>query len=142
MNSKKTKADYILFKPTRQTKRKPHILLVEDDPTLKQVMKLYLKKYAVTIKSVSSGKEAFKIIENSFDLILLDIGLPDCHGLEIASTRRAYESYHKKLPTPIVVLTSWFIPDLIRRCRDLAIDEIHSKVIEPQTLYAFIRMIR
>lgn len=67
----------------------PHLLVVEDDPRLSALLgqELALAGYRVT--SVALGGEAlFEAEEVLFDLILLDLNLPDMDGLEVAERLR------------------------------------------------------
>jgi two-component system, OmpR family, phosphate regulon sensor histidine kinase PhoR len=60
------------------------ILIVDDEPGMRDGIKRVLKPYGHNITTASDGKEAFEIIKNhSFDLALLDLKLPDADGLEI-----------------------------------------------------------
>ncbi len=62
----------------------PHILLVEDDPTIREILVIYLsKKYEVAL--ATRGFEAAKLIKDgNFDLILLDLMLPEISGETLA----------------------------------------------------------
>jgi len=78
------------------------VLLVEDEPKLRQslVEGLQLEQWAVT--GVSTGAEALRqTAVQSFDLIVLDWMLPDCDGLEIV--RRLRESANR---VPVLMITA------------------------------------
>ncbi|HEX7001279.1 MAG TPA: response regulator transcription factor [Trueperaceae bacterium] len=61
------------------------ILIVEDDPNLARVLEAELVRSYDTVV-VSTGKEALARAENEpFDLIVLDLGLPDMDGLDVAA---------------------------------------------------------
>ena len=82
-----------------------NILLVDDDPADRRLVKLTLAKsvepVSFAVETVSSLAEGLKQLEtHSFDLLLLDLGLPDSRGLETV------DKAHRAHPDiPIVVLT-------------------------------------
>lgn len=60
------------------------VLIVEDDPISRRFMFLYLKKHGFEVKGTDSGQEALSLArQNSFDIILMDIQLPDMNGKEL-----------------------------------------------------------
>ena len=64
--------------------QKPHILLVEDSLSLGRVYQEYLKDLDVEIKHVTEGQSALDALkETAVDIVLLDLNLPDMHGLDI-----------------------------------------------------------
>lgn len=65
------------------------ILMVDDDETLMYVAKDMLENYGFEVTLVTDSKKAFKELENKkFDLILLDINLPDETGFYVCSELR------------------------------------------------------
>ena len=80
------------------------ILLVEDDADLHIGLALRLKSYGHEVMSAMKGSEALSIAaEKNPDLILLDIGLPDCSGHSVARTLAMNPATRK---IPIVYLTA------------------------------------
>ena len=70
-------------------KREIKILTVDDDDNICQLLKLYLVKEGYSTFICHNGKEALKKIdEEKFDLILLDIMMPDMDGYETLSAIR------------------------------------------------------
>jgi CheY-like chemotaxis protein len=83
------------------------ILLVEDNPFNQKVTAMMFSDIGYTnIDLAESGKGALRLCKkNHYDLILLDIGLPDISGIEVASRLRQYEDSHHQLHTPVIALT-------------------------------------
>ena len=80
---------------------KAHILIVDDDDGIRELVKQYLDQnnYLVsTAKSAEDALEKVKIIK--FDLIVLDIMMPGKSGLEFTSENK------KRIDTPIILLTA------------------------------------
>lgn len=60
------------------------ILLIEDEEFIRDIYTQELTKNGFQVDSVATGKEGFeKLAQNKYDLLLLDIMLPDTNGLEI-----------------------------------------------------------
>ncbi len=79
----------------------PHILLVDDEPRFAESLQqiLQINNYSTTI--ASNGKEALDILnKKTFDLILLDIDLPDMTGVQIIEFARK-----SQIATPIIMMT-------------------------------------
>ena len=65
------------------------ILIVEDDELLNKMLVYNLQSESYGIVSVETVKEAMEVLKSQpFDLVLLDINLPDGNGYEIAKTIR------------------------------------------------------
>lgn len=79
----------------------PHILIVEDEPQIARVLQLELEFEGYTTTIAHTGTEgliAFR--EHSFDLVLLDIMLPEMNGLDVLQRIR------KQSQTPVILLTA------------------------------------
>ncbi|MBV7387082.1 aerobic respiration two-component sensor histidine kinase ArcB [Pasteurellaceae bacterium TAE3-ERU1] len=85
-----------------------HILLVEDIEVNIIVAKSILEKMGYRVDVAMNGAEALaKFEQNSYDLLLLDIQLPDMSGFDIAQTLRArYENDEIDYLPPLVALTA------------------------------------
>ena len=108
---------------------KAHILVVDDDDGIRDLVKQYLNQnnYLVTTaKSSEDALEKVKIIK--FDLIVLDIMMPGKTGLDFTS------EYKKKIDTPIILLTAK--GEVSERVEGLEIgaDDYLSKPFEPKEL--------
>src|SRR4051794_294805 len=79
-----------------------NILLVEDDQQITTLLNLHLNSTAHSVTSCERGRDALKKIgQNNYDLIILDITLPDISGLQICKQLRDQDN-----KTPIIMLTS------------------------------------
>jgi two-component system, OmpR family, alkaline phosphatase synthesis response regulator PhoP len=69
--------------------KKASILIVEDEESLREALKLNLELDGYEITTVSNGPDVLKMVKNEyFDLIVLDIMLPDMDGLTVCETIR------------------------------------------------------
>ncbi len=81
-----------------------NILIVDDEPNLRQLLKLYFEQKGWDVQLASSGNEALKIFDDgsSFQLVILDIKMPDLSGLEVLIEMK------KKTPKiPIIMITAF-----------------------------------
>lgn len=86
------------------------ILLVEDDRSLQRTLVKLFKTQNFAVDATASGKQAvFLAKTNDFDVIVLDLMLPDIDGFEVC-----YRIRDEKLQTPILMLT--------------ALDEVENKI--------------
>lgn len=77
------------------------ILLVEDDNSIKTSLKFFLEKENFSVEIASTKKEAIERLNASFyDLILLDVTLPDGNGYEL------FQKIKEKKDIPIIFLTA------------------------------------
>src|SRR5829696_5630479 len=71
------------------TPEKYSILLVEDEENLLETLKLNLELEGYEVSGVTDGVEALKAVENEyFDLIILDVMLPELDGITVCETIR------------------------------------------------------
>jgi len=81
---------------------KENILLIEDEEILQSALSTRLRGHGYTVDTASNGIDGFdKAITKSFDLIILDIMLPDCSGFDVCRDIR-----RSGMATPILFLTA------------------------------------
>jgi CheY-like chemotaxis protein len=82
-----------------------HVLLVEDDPAMPEILAALLQDDKITVSSAKSASEALALARQKHpDLILLDLGLPDTNGFEVL---RQLKDGPETESIPVVVLTAW-----------------------------------
>ena len=78
-----------------------NILVVEDEPSLAEVVGLYLKRAGYQVQIVSDGKQAMSILEKGIpDFVILDIMLPEVDGLSLTRWLR------DRSDVPIIMVTA------------------------------------
>lgn len=78
-----------------------HILVVEDDPTVAEVVTEYLEHAGYRVSTIGDGEAALRSAADAWpDLVVLDLMLPGLDGLEVC--RRL----HQRGPVPVVMLTA------------------------------------
>ncbi|NOQ14256.1 MAG: response regulator [Methyloprofundus sp.] len=79
-----------------------NILLIEDDAVLSNGLTHILQQSGFSVSSTASGRYALQLVHaQGFDLIVLDLGLPDMDGLEVLRLLRK-----QKIALPILILTA------------------------------------
>ncbi len=110
------------------------ILLVEDDKYLAKAIKERLSKHYV-VEMVHTGKEGEDFIKmNGFDLVILDLGLPDINGVEVCKNIRRH-----KINIPILMLTGSFEVSQKVNALDSGADDYLTKPFSFDELLARIR---
>jgi DNA-binding response OmpR family regulator len=80
------------------------ILLVEDDPEIARISQAYLSAAGYLVRHVTTGEDALLLLESqTMQLVLLDVGLPDMTGFDVAKRVRASE---RNANIPIIMLTA------------------------------------
>ena len=93
----------------------PNILLAEDNPVNRKMTMIVLKKLGLKADTANNGKEVLAaMVEHVYDLVLMDIQMPEMDGIEATRIIRERWQHGPK----IIVVTS-FDADL---CRDLCYD--------------------
>lgn len=81
--------------------RPDHILIVDDDAEIRQLLRLYLEKNGLQATTVGDGRAMWRALDGaSFDLIVLDLMLPGDDGLTLCRNLRA------KSDIPVIMLTA------------------------------------
>jgi len=114
------------------------ILVIEDDLIIGDGLTSGLRKYNYTVDWVKNGEEALQAILNEpFEVIVLDIGLPVQSGIEVLKTIRA-----KGINTPVLILTA--LEDVENRVLglDAGADDYLSKPFDLDELCARIRALQ
>jgi DNA-binding response OmpR family regulator len=78
-----------------------HILIVEDEPSLAEVVSLYLKRAGFQVQVATDGKKAISILEKQIpDFVIMDIMLPEVDGLSLTRWLR------DRSDVPIIMVTA------------------------------------
>ncbi len=110
--------------------RPSRILLAEDNPVNQRVALGILQKWGHTVVAVNNGNEALAALEReSFDLILMDVQMPEMDGLEATRAIRESERHTGK-HIPIVAMTAHAMKGDRERCLAGGMDDYVSKPIQ------------
>lgn len=118
---------------------KEHILVVEDEDDIQELVRYNLAKEGYRVAQALSGEEGFKAAKSSNpDLIVLDLMLPGLDGLEIC---RLLKADPKTSHTPIVMLTAKGEESDVVTGLELGADDYITKPFSPKVLVARLRAV-
>ncbi len=113
------------------------ILLVEDEVILQTVHKMMLATLGGQVDVVGSGEEALLKLNNHYDVIFMDIGLPGISGIETIKRIRTSDS--KLKDSPIVVLTAMNLEDVRLECITAGATALFIKPISIEALQKILK---
>lgn len=110
-----------------------NVLLVEDLPLNQKLALEFMAMDQHNVTLASTGQEAIEMVKTGvFDLILLDMNLPDFSGQEVV--KKLANSQHTNSQTPILAFTASLSPDEVKEYLTLGIKDIVGKPIRLEKL--------
>jgi signal transduction histidine kinase/ActR/RegA family two-component response regulator len=111
------------------------VLVAEDHPTNQKVVQLILDSVGVTPVIVENGQLALDLLKaERFDVVLMDMQMPELDGLSATSQLRAWEREQGLPRTPVIMLTANALDEHIKSSHDAGADLHLSKPIHAQAL--------
>lgn len=112
------------------------ILLVEDNLLNQKVVIFNLRKLNFDISAKTNGRDALEEFKNNkYDLILMDIMLPEMNGMEITEEIRKFEKENNvQNPVPIIALTANTYDNDREKCIGVGMNEYLAKPFSAQQL--------
>ena len=108
------------------------VLLVEDDALLRQAFKILLEDAGYRVSEAGSASEALEVAgQETPAVVVLDMGLPDRPGLDVARELRLQEATRE---IPIIALTGRVGPQERDACLAAGCTEYHGKPLQPHRL--------
>jgi PAS domain S-box-containing protein len=113
-----------------------HILVVDDNPTNRLVLKAMLNKPGVRCDFVEDGRQAVDAITGGMapDLVLMDCQMPVMDGFEATLQIRRWETETSRPRLPIVALTAGAFEEDRQRCLEAGMDDFLAKPIDIEEL--------
>jgi CheY-like chemotaxis protein/HPt (histidine-containing phosphotransfer) domain-containing protein len=116
------------------SRRRLRILLVEDNPVNRIVAVSLLEKHEHQVTAVGDGKEALARLEKeTFDLVLMDVQMPEMDGFEATAIIRALEQGTAR-HMPIIAMTAHALKGDRERCLAAGMDDYIAKPVRPSDL--------
>lgn len=111
-------------------------LVVEDDPPLRKMVRGYLELIKYTVSEASDGRKAMAALrEQKFDLIALDLMLPESSGYDVLEFMRA----EGMTSTPVLMMSARSLPEDRAHAEELG---ARLYLIKPFTRAEFTRAVR
>ncbi|MBM3301486.1 MAG: response regulator, partial [Deltaproteobacteria bacterium] len=119
----------------RESRRRLRILLVEDNEVNRLMTRRILEKMGHAVSTVENGKEALEMLEKeSFDLVLMDIQMPEMDGVEATIAIREREKIRGE-HVPVVAMTACAMESDRERCLESGMDDYLSKPVKSEELF-------
>jgi two-component system phosphate regulon response regulator PhoB len=119
--------------------RKDHVLIVEDDEDIQQLVSFNLIKAGFHVSCVGNGEKGLELLQTEkVDCVLLDIMLPGMNGLEICQAIRDIEKFSS---LPIIMMTAKREEEEIIAGLEHGADDYITKPFSPRVLIARVKAV-
>lgn len=111
------------------------VLLAEDHPTNQRVVAMILQPYGVDLTVVDNGVKALEAFQaEKFDVVLMDMQMPEMDGLKATQAIRAYEMTADAPRTPIAMLSANAMKEHVEQALEAGCDVHIAKPVTPESL--------
>ena len=115
-----------------------HLLLAEDNELNSEIATTLLEEQGASITAVENGRLALEAIQNAaprtYDVILMDVMMPEMNGLEATRCIRAFEGKGPGEGTPIIAMTANVFADDVKACLDAGMNSHVGKPLDMKVL--------
>ena len=107
-NEKKDLQAVPVVAPQVQQNRSLHILCIDDEPPVRELMKDCLEHFKHRVEVAATGKEGIELFRTAaqtnepYDVVITDLGMPEMDGRQVAQTIKA-----ESPQTPVILMTGW-----------------------------------
>jgi len=116
-------------------KRELSILVAEDEAINRIYLEHLLHEREWKTTPAADGREVWELLQReSFDLVLMDLGMPELGGVEVTKLLREYERKNNYPRTKVIALTAYADEDNRRKCREAGMDGFVTKPFKEQEL--------
>ncbi|WP_412545471.1 ATP-binding protein [Maricaulis sp. MIT060901] len=118
-------------------------LVVDDIATNRLVLQTLLAPLEVDVTCAGSGQEALDILDREhFDIVLMDIQMPEMNGVEATQQLRLREQRDGSQPTPVIAVTANVLPEQVAAYQAAGLDENLAKPVRREDLVELLTLIR
>lgn len=113
------------------------VLVIEDDQSVRVLVRAVLEKNGNTVSQAENAADGQELaFNNEYDIIILDLGLPDGDGFEICKNIR-----DEDITTPVLILSAEQETDVKVKCLKVGADDYLTKPFNPEELMARVEAI-
>ena len=118
------------------------VLLAEDNPVNQTIARLMLQSAGCTVDIVGDGQKAVAAAtERDFDIVLMDLHMPELDGFEASRAIRADERARGRSPVPILALSASVLPEDQEKCLEAGMNGHLAKPISQKALADLLRSV-
>ncbi len=108
----------------------PSILVAEDDPETRRMFRRTLEEVGYFVSEAANGRDAWKaVVDRYFDLVILDLSMPEEDGIEVIRSIRAELPYIK-----VVAVSGFLHGAFLRAARNLGAESTLHKPVREEVL--------
>ncbi len=123
----------------RENRAQLDILLAEDNVVNQHLTIRMLEKHGHRVTLAVNGREGLAILrERAFDVVIMDVQMPEMDGFETTAAIRKHESAKGLRRVPVIAMTAHAMKGDRERCLEAGMDDYVSKPIRPKDLFAAI----
>ncbi len=113
------------------------VLVIEDDQSVRVLVRAVLEKNGNSVAQADNAADGQELaFNNDYDIIILDLGLPDGNGYDICKNIR-----DKDITTPVLILSAEQETDVKVKCLKVGADDYLTKPFNPEELMARVEAI-
>jgi PAS domain S-box-containing protein len=110
----------------------PHVLIIEDNALIQIIHKHMLEELGCKVDVTESASQALEMLKQKYDMLFVDIGLPDIAGFDLIKKIRQQDDRLAEIP--IIVLTGYSEDEERQHCLRAGANEISIKPVSKDTL--------
>lgn len=116
------------------------VLIAEDDAICQKIMLSMLRKLGYHADVVSNGLEVLQALERHYDVVLMDIGMPEMDGIQATEYIRRY---WPAIEQPrIIAVTAYGRSNVREICLDAGMDDFLSKPVQVEELKSALEFVK
>ncbi|MBI3781614.1 MAG: response regulator, partial [candidate division NC10 bacterium] len=110
------------------------ILVIDDDGMVRELLSDILQAAGHTVVKAAGGREGIRLFrQDAFDLVLTDLGMPDCSGWEVAAAVKGIAP-----KTPVALVTGWGLTLDRRKMKESGVDLVLNKPFQYPEVMALV----
>jgi CheY-like chemotaxis protein len=114
--------------------RPGRILVIDDDGMVRELLSDILEAAGHTVVKAAGGREGIRLFrQDAFDLVLTDLGMPDCSGWEVATAVKGIAPR-----TPVALVTGWGLTLDRRKMKESGVDLVLNKPFQYPEVMALV----
>jgi CheY-like chemotaxis protein len=132
----------LAFQPLVEEGGSLRILLAEDSPDNRLLVRSFLKRTGYQLDETTDGAEAFARFKSAkYDIVLMDVQMPKIDGLTATRLIREFERETNAAPSRIIALTASALVEDVQRCLEAGADMHLAKPVSKAALLSAIKLL-